>query len=160
MASENLFNLKRVIKNYLNPLLPSVAFLYPILISKYQNAIGFLMFYWCYKKATVGSNGLKKTAFKKADEKIFYRGLPWHNHCFWFLLIFEPCSWGKGLLGETKGVEETMIFVTSVLSHQYRRSSVFIVNIKHTSRLFLVTLSNIYYGAFLKAVNYRTGQYL
>ena len=52
-----------------------------------------------------------------------------------------------------------MIFVTSVLSHQYRRSSVFIVNIKHTSRLFLVTLSN-YYGAFLKAVNYRAGQYL
>ena len=71
-----MFNLKRVIKNYLNPLLPSVAFLYPILISKYQNTIGFFMFYWCYKNATVGSNGLKKTAFKMADEKIFYRGLP------------------------------------------------------------------------------------
>ena len=45
-----MFNLKRVMKNYLNPLLPSVAFLYSILTSKYQNAIGFLMFYWCYKR--------------------------------------------------------------------------------------------------------------
>ena len=36
--------LKRVMKNYVNPLLPSVTFLYPLPPSKHQNTIAFLKF--------------------------------------------------------------------------------------------------------------------
>ena len=87
--------LKRVVKNYVNPLLPSdnsVTFLYPFKISE----LNWFSVFWWYKKATLGRNGLKNTLVKgyvKKDyvkkrlmKKTYYKR---HNHSFWLLLIFD-----------------------------------------------------------------------
>lgn len=70
------------------PLLPVL----PTILLKHQNTTGtILMMYWWYKKVAPGSNGLKNTMFKKADEKICYKRISLYNNCLWFLVSFDIC---------------------------------------------------------------------
>ena len=67
--------LKKVLKNYVYSLQPSVVFLYTIKsIIKHQNTIDFSDF----------------LIFKKT-EKICYQRLPLCKHCLLFLVIFSSC---------------------------------------------------------------------